>query len=55
MRVFAVIENNIVVNVIVGVEDAVVEANPGKYIEYTEGWLYPKGIDGANFFPISNE
>jgi len=50
-RLFAVIENNKVVNVIVGVEDAVVAANPDKYIEYTNGWTHPDGIDGGEFFP----
>jgi len=57
MRVFAVIENNKVVNIIVGVEDEVLAANPDKYIEYTDGWKYPKGIDGGDYFPVegSNE
>lgn len=50
-RKFAVIENNKVVNIIVGVEDEVVAANPNKYIEYTNGWTYPEGIDGGEFFP----
>lgn len=50
-RLFAVIEDNKVVNVIVGVEDDVVAANPGKFIEYTDGWTYPDGIDGGDFFP----
>ena len=50
-RYFAVIENNVVVNIIVGVEDEVVAANPSKYIEYTNGWIYPEGIDGSHFFP----
>ncbi len=50
-RRFAVIENNKVVNIIVGVEDEVVAANPNKYIEYTDGWTYPEGIDGGDFFP----
>ena len=36
MKNFAVIENNKVVNIIVGVEEKVVAANPNKYIEYTE-------------------
>jgi hypothetical protein len=51
MKTFAVIENGIVINVIVGVEPEVVEANPGLYVEYTEdkpagiGWIY----DGKNF------
>jgi hypothetical protein len=51
MRTFAVIENNKVVNIIVGVEDEVVTANPNKYIDYTDGWDYDNGIDGGDFFP----
>ena len=54
-RLFAVIENNKVVNIIVGVEDEVVAANPGKYIEYTNGWDYSNGIDYGIFFPIPSE
>ena len=50
-RKFAVIENKKVVNIIVGVEDEVVAANPNKYIEYTDGWDYSNGIDGGDFFP----
>lgn len=50
-RLFAVIENNKVINIIVGVEDEVVAANPNKYIEYTNGWTYPEGIDGGIYFP----
>ena len=50
-KLFAVIENNKVINIVVGVEDEVVAANPGKYIEYTEGWDYNNGIDGGEFFP----
>jgi hypothetical protein len=57
-RYFAVIENGIVVNVIVGVEDEVVEANQEKYIEYTDenpariGYTY----DGTNFIaPVIEE
>jgi len=50
-KTFAVIENNTVVNIIVGVEDEVVAANPTKYIEYTEE--NPARIgdiwDGTNF------
>lgn len=49
-RVFAVIENNKVVNIIVGVEEEVVLANPGKYIDYTNGWDFDNGIDGGEFF-----
>lgn len=36
MKTFAVIENDVVVNIIVGVEDEVVAANPTRYVEYTE-------------------
>lgn len=51
-RLFAVVENNTVVNIIVGVEDEVVAANPGKYVEYTNGWDYGNGINGGAFFPL---
>lgn len=51
-KIFAVIENNTVVNIIVGVEDEVVAANPSKYLEYTNGWDYNNGIDGGAFFPV---
>jgi hypothetical protein len=51
-RSFAVIENNKVVNIIVGVEDEVLQLNPDKYIEYTDGWTYPAGIDGGVYFPV---
>ena len=50
-RFFAVVENQIVTNIIVGVEDEVVAANPNKFIEYTEsnpagiGWTW----DGKKF------
>jgi hypothetical protein len=50
-RVFAVIEDSKVVNIIVGVEDEVVAANPNKFVEYTDensagiGWTY----DGTTF------
>ena len=49
-KLFAVIEDNKVVNIIVGVEDEVVAANPGKYIEYTNGWDFDSNIDGGVFF-----
>jgi hypothetical protein len=51
-RVFAVIEDNKVINIIVGVEDETVAANPGKYVEYTDGWDYNNGVDGGDFFPL---
>lgn len=50
-RLFAVIENNVVVNVVVGIEDAILEANPENYVEYTNGWDHTNGIDGGAFFP----
>jgi hypothetical protein len=50
-RVFAVIEDGKVVNIIVGVEDKVLKKSPDKYIEYTDGWTFPEGIDGGKFFP----
>jgi hypothetical protein len=53
MRVFAVIEDNKVVNIVVGVEDEVLAANPDKYIEYTNGWDYSNGIDGSIYFSLS--
>ena len=55
MKTYAVIENNTVVNIVVGVEDEVVAANPGKYIDYTDGWDYTNGIDGEDFFPTPTE
>jgi hypothetical protein len=55
MRTFAVIENNTVVNIVVGVDEEVLVANPGKYIEYTDGWDYNNGIDGGVFFPVPVE
>lgn len=52
MRNYAVIEDNKVINVIVDVEQEVLEENPGKYIDYTDGWDYNNGIDGGVFFPV---
>jgi hypothetical protein len=51
MKLYAVIENNKVINILVGVDEEVVKKNPKKYIEYTNGWDYTNGIDGGNFFP----
>lgn len=50
-KLFAVVENGKVINILVGVEDEVVAANPDKYIEYTNGWDFDNGIDGGDFFP----
>ena len=54
-RKFAVIENKTVTNIIVGVEDEVVAANPTKYVEYTNGWVCPAGVDDSVFFPKPTE
>ena len=48
---FAIIENNKVTNIVIGVEEEVIISNPGKYIDYTSGWEYDNGIDGGDFFP----
>jgi len=50
-RVYAVIEDNKVINIIVGVEPEVLKKNPKKYIDYTDGWDFTNGIDGGDFFP----
>ena len=52
MKKYAVIENNKVVNILIGVDPEVIEANPEIYIDYTDGWDYENGIDGGDFFPI---
>ena len=53
MKTFAVIENGIVTNIIVGVEPEVVAANPTKFVEYTA--FKPAGIgwthDGTRATP----
>jgi hypothetical protein len=51
-RKFAIVENNVVVNIVVGLEDDLVKAFPDTYIEYTDGWDYNNGIDGGRFFPL---
>jgi hypothetical protein len=52
-RKFAVIENNKVINTVVGIEDEILAANPDKYIEYTDGnWDFNNGIDGGIYFPL---
>ena len=48
---FAVIENNKVINVVVGIDEELVIANPDKYIPYEFGDLMPSYIDGNGFFP----
>lgn len=53
-RLFAVIENKKVINVVINIDEDEFTNNPDKYIEYTDGWKYPKGIDGGVFFPLSD-
>ena len=55
MNKYAIIEDNKVINIVVGVEPEVVAANPDKYIDYTDGWDYDNGIDGGDFFPVPTE
>lgn len=50
-RKFAIIENNKVINIVVGVDDEVIAADPERYLEYTDGWNYNSEIDGGEFFP----
>lgn len=52
MKKYAVIENNKVVNILVGVDADVIAASPEMYIDYTNGWDYNNGIDGGDFFPL---
>ena len=51
MKTYAVVENNVVVNIIVGVEPEKVAANPDYYVEYGETKTLPSYIDGGAFFP----
>lgn len=54
-RLFAVIQNNKVVNTIVSntIEDAQAAVGVNlTCIDYTDGWQYPEGIDGGVYFPI---
>jgi hypothetical protein len=48
---YAIIENNKVVNIVVDVDAAELAENPAKYVNYSNGWTYPTGIDGGVFFP----
>lgn len=50
-NMWAVIENNKVVNIVVDVDGKELKKNPSKYIEYSGGWDYSNGIDGGVFFP----
>lgn len=48
---WAIIEDNKVINIVVDVEAKDLKKNPNKYVDYTNGWDYSNGIDGGNFFP----
>jgi hypothetical protein len=48
---YAIIEDNKVVNIVVDVDAKELKKNPSKYIDYTDGWTHPAGIDGGDFFP----
>jgi hypothetical protein len=50
-KLFAIIEDNKVVNIVVDVDAKDLKKNPSKYIDYTDGWDYSNGIDGGDFFP----
>lgn len=48
---YAVIENNKVINIIIGVEEETLMAHPEMFIEYTDNnWDFNNGIDGGDFF-----
>jgi len=48
---WAIIENNKVINIVVDVDAKDLKKNPEKYIDYSSGWDYSNGIDGGDFFP----
>ena len=48
---YAIIKDNKVINIVVDVDAEDMKNNPGKYIDYTDGWDYSAGIDGGDFFP----
>ncbi len=52
---WAIIENNKVINIVVDVDVEELEKNPTKYINYSDGWDFNNGIDGGNFFPKAIE
>ena len=54
-KLFAVIQDNKVVNTIVAntIEDAQIALGANSvFIDYTDGWTYPEGIDGGIYFPV---
>jgi len=48
---WAIIEDNKVINIVVDIDAKELKKNPTKYINYADGWDYDNGIDGGNFFP----
>ena len=48
---WAIIEDNKVINIVVDADAKDLKKNPNKYIDYSNGWDYDNGIDGGNFFP----
>lgn len=55
MKKYAVIENNKVVNIVVDPGQDELDTHPDKYIDYTDGWTFPEGIDGGIYFPNAAE
>jgi len=49
---WAIIEDNKVVNVVIDVDVEDLKNNSSKYVNYTNGWDYSNGIDGGVYFPI---
>jgi hypothetical protein len=47
---WAIIEDNKVVNIVVDIDAKDLKKNPDKYINYENGWDYTNGIDGGVFF-----
>ena len=53
MANYAVINNNIVENIIVAETKEIAEQVTGKTcIDCTDGWDYNNGIDGGDFIPV---
>lgn len=48
---WAIIEDNKVINIVVDIDPKELKKNPTKYINYANGWDYENGIDGGAFFP----
>ena len=49
---WAIIEDNKVINIVLDIDAEDLNNNPDKYIDYSNGWDYSNGIDGGVFFPI---